>query len=115
LRSERVQKRNQIGFLLGCKTNIETHVVKDDDICECRGRTIVKVRRAARKSTENWTFHFSYIRPLSSDKSATSPMIRHFFQRLGISNRSVVQRVKPARCIGERSHLPLSRLIRRRI
>jgi hypothetical protein len=30
--SERVQKRNQISFLLGCKTNIKTHVVKDKDI-----------------------------------------------------------------------------------
>jgi tetratricopeptide (TPR) repeat protein len=28
LHSERVQERNQIGFLLGSKTNIEAHVVK---------------------------------------------------------------------------------------
>jgi hypothetical protein len=33
LHSERVQVSNQIGFLLGSKTNIEAHVVKDDDIC----------------------------------------------------------------------------------
>ena len=34
LHSERVQERNQIGFLLGSKTNIEAHVVKDYDICQ---------------------------------------------------------------------------------
>ena len=46
LHSKRVQERNQIGFLLGSKTDIETHVVKDEDIRQCRGRTIVKIRRA---------------------------------------------------------------------
>src|SRR5450755_2608937 len=71
LRSERVQKRNQISFLLGCKTNVETHVVKDDDICQRRGRAIVKVRCAACESPENGTLQFSDIRPLSGNKGAT--------------------------------------------
>jgi hypothetical protein len=50
----------------GSKTNIEAYVVKDDDICQRRSRTVVKIRCAACKSTENGTFHFSDIGPLSS-------------------------------------------------
>ena len=71
LRSERVQKRNQIGFLLGRETNVEMHIVKKEYICQRRRRTIVKVRRTTCKRAENGTFHFSYVRPPAGNESAT--------------------------------------------
>ena len=47
----------------GSKTNIEAYVVKDDDICQRRSRTVVKIKCAACKSTENGALHFSDIGP----------------------------------------------------
>ena len=64
---ERVQKSNQIGFLLRGKDNIETHFIKADDVRQRRGRTIVKVRRMACNPSQDATFHLSDVRPLPTN------------------------------------------------
>jgi hypothetical protein len=51
---------------------METHLIKANDIRQCRRRAVVKVRCTACRASQNGTFHLSDVPPLTGNKSPTA-------------------------------------------
>jgi hypothetical protein len=62
---ERVQKGDQIVFLLIAQVHLEAQVVKVDQLLQVCGGSIVKVGCASSQSAENWPLTAAYVNTLT--------------------------------------------------
>src|SRR5579864_6368523 len=82
-----VQKRDQVGLLLSCKSYTEALVVKREHVVQSRSRSVVEVRRAGSEPAQDGAFDLADVCPEAGYESTAGIGGLHDRSRRVVSER----------------------------